>query len=119
MHNISNLKYSVPKNISIVFHSGSNYDYYFIIEDLAEELKKQFTCLGVNTEKYITFTTPIEKEVSRIDKNGEKKSKSISYILQFIDRAKFMASSLSNLVNNLSDRIHKIKCKHGHDDKKK
>ena len=23
--------------------------------------KKQFTCLGENTEKYITFTVPIEK----------------------------------------------------------
>ena len=29
-----------------------------------------------------------------------------------------MASSLSNLVNNLADVIHKIKCKYGHDDKK-
>ena len=29
-----------------------------------------------------------------------------------------MASSLSNLVNNLSEGIHKIKYKLGHDDKK-
>ena len=29
-----------------------------------------------------------------------------------------MASSLSNLVNNLSERIHKVKCKFGDDDKK-
>ena len=29
-----------------------------------------------------------------------------------------MASSLSNLVNNLSEGIHRIKCKFGHDDKK-
>ena len=29
-----------------------------------------------------------------------------------------MTSSLSNLVNNLSEGIHKIKCKFGHDDKK-
>ena len=28
-----------------------------------------------------------------------------------------MASSLSNLVNNLSERIHGIKCKFGHDGK--
>ena len=28
-----------------------------------------------------------------------------------------MASSSSNLVNNLSERIHKMKCKFGHDDK--
>ena len=27
-----------------------------------------------------------------------------------------MTSSLSNLVNNLSEGIHKIKCKHGLDD---
>ena len=48
----------------------------------------------------------------------KKLQKNISYILQFIDSARFMASSLSNLVNNLSEGIHKIKCKHGHDDKK-
>ena len=29
-----------------------------------------------------------------------------------------MASSLSNLVNNLSEGVHKIKCKYGHNDKK-
>ena len=29
-----------------------------------------------------------------------------------------MASSLSNLVNNLSKGIHRVKCKFGHDDKK-
>ena len=28
-----------------------------------------------------------------------------------------MASSLSNLVNNISEGIHKIKCKYRHDDK--
>ena len=44
--------------------------------------------------------------------------KNISYILQFIDSARFMASSLSNPVNNLSERIHKIKCKYGQNDKK-
>ena len=34
------------------FHNGSNYDYHFIIKDLAEEFKKQFICLGENNEKY-------------------------------------------------------------------
>ena len=29
-----------------------------------------------------------------------------------------MASSLSNLVNNLSEAIHRFKCKYGHDDEK-
>ena len=69
---MSNLKYSVPNKIPIAFHNGSNYDYHFIIKELAEKFVKQFTCLVENNEKYITFTVPIEKEVTRIDKNGEK-----------------------------------------------
>ena len=60
----------------------------------------------------------MEKEVMRTDKNGEKITKNISYIVQFIDSARFMASSLSNLVNNFFEKIHRIKCKYRHDDKK-
>ena len=70
-HSICNLKYSVPKRSSIVFHNGSNYHYQFIIKEPAEEFKKHFTCLWENTEKCITFAVSIEKEVTRIDKNGE------------------------------------------------
>ena len=44
--------------------------------------------------------------------------KNICYVLQLIGSAKYMASSLSNVVNNLSDGIHRIKCQQGHDDKK-
>ena len=55
------------KKIPTVLHNGSNYDYHFIIKELAEQFKKQFTCLGENIEKYITFTVPIEKDVTRID----------------------------------------------------
>ena len=40
----------------------------------------------------------------------------LTYI--FIDSRRFMVSSLSKLINNLSEGIHKIKCKFGHDDKK-
>ena len=113
-HNPCNLKYSVPKEI---FHNESNYDYHLIIKVL-QEFKKQFTCLGENFEKYITFTVLIEKEVTRIDKNGEEITKHIPYILQFIYSARCMASSLSTVDNNLSEGIHRIKCKLGHDDKK-
>ena len=41
----------------------------------------------------------------------------MSCILQFIDGARFMASSLSNLVNNFSEGIHRIKCKFGDEEK--
>ena len=43
------------KKVPIVFHNGSNYDYHFIIKELAGVFKEQFTCLGENTEKYIIF----------------------------------------------------------------
>ena len=88
-NNICKLKYSVPKKFPIAFHNGSNNDYNFIIKKL------QCTCLEENTEKYITFTVSLEKEVTRIDENGEKPAENLSYILQFIDRARFIASSLS------------------------
>ena len=70
--------FSVPKKIPIVFHNGFNYDYHFTIKELTEELKKKFPCLGENTENYIAFTVSIEKEVTRIDKNGEEITKNIS-----------------------------------------
>ena len=38
-------------------------------------MKKQFICLGESTEKYITVTVPIEKEVTRNDTNGEELKK--------------------------------------------
>ena len=118
VHGICNSKYSVPNKIPIVFHNGSNYDYHFIIKELVEEVKKQFACVGENTEKYITFAVPKEKEVTTIDKNGEEITKNISHVLQFIDSARFIASSLSHLVNNLSEGIHRMKCNFGHYDKK-
>ena len=76
------------------------------------------TCLGENTEKYITLIVPIEKEVIRTDKNGDEITKNISCILQSIDSVRFVVSSLLNLANNLSEGIHRIKCKFGHNYKK-
>ena len=40
VHSICNLKHSVPKEIPMVFHSGSNYDYRIIIKELAEKFEK-------------------------------------------------------------------------------
>ena len=53
----------------------------------------------------------------KIKKNRQEITKNISYILQIIDSARFMATSLSNLVSNLPEGIHKIKCKWRHDNK--
>ena len=72
-HSNCNLQYKVPKKIPIVFHNGSTYDYHFIIKQLAEDFKGQFECLGENTEKYISFSVPIKKEVANDDNNKKRK----------------------------------------------
>ena len=41
-HRIGNLKYSKKKKISIVFDNKSNYDYHFIIKELAEKILKNY-----------------------------------------------------------------------------
>ena len=81
---ICNLKCKVPKKISIVFLNLRLLFYYKIV---SRGIKKQFTCLWENTKK-ITFTVPVEIEFTKNDKNGEKFTKYISYILQFIDSAR-------------------------------
>ena len=65
-HNNCNLRYGIPKEIPIVFHSGSTYDYHFIIKQLAKEFNGNFDCLGENTEKYITLSAPIYKKMIMI-----------------------------------------------------
>ena len=107
-----------PKKGFHSFHIRPNYDYNFIIKELAEEFKKRFTCLGENTKKCTTFAVRIWKGATRTDKNGEEITKNMSYILQFSDSAEVVTSSLSNLFNNLSDGIHRIKFKFEHDNKK-
>ena len=101
----------MPDEISAVFHNGSNYDYRFIMKDLANQFKGKFECLGENTEKYKTFSVPIEREIKKIDKDGSEGITTLSYKIKFIDIARFIPSSLSNLVDNLAEGIHKVKCK--------
>ena len=101
-HNTCSLRYETPEDIPVVFHNGSTYDYHFIIKELAEEFEEQFECLGENTEKYVTFSVPIKK--------GLDNGKSITYRTKFIDNFRFMSSSLSNLVDNLSEGLNSDKC---------
>ena len=70
------------------------HDYHFIIEELATEFGGQFECLWENTEKYITFSVTIKKELD----NG----KTIKHKLKFIDSFRFISNSWSRFVDNLS-----------------
>ena len=42
-------------------HNSSNYDYYFIMKKLTEEIEVKFECFRENTEKYLTFSVPTKK----------------------------------------------------------
>ena len=63
------LYWTKPKEIPVVIHNGSTYDYHFIIKQLAKEFDGQFECLG--------------------------------------DSFRFMSTSLSNLVDNVSEIYRK------------
>ena len=122
-HNNCNLRYKIPKEIPVVFHNGSTYDYHFIIKQLAREFKGYFHCLGENTEKYITFSVPIKNVLDNDKDSGndsdsdsdndsdsysdndksKNKAKTITYKLKFINSCRFMQDSLSNRVDNLSE----------------
>ena len=98
------LKYKVPKEIPVVFHNGYTYDYHFIIKELVKEFEGNFDCLNENTEKYITFSVPIKKKIEN------KASIEINYKKKFIDSCRFMSTSLSKLIDNLSEGVHNTKC---------
>ena len=104
-------KYRGAAHSNCNFHNGSKYDYHFIIKELANEFEGQFEYLGQNIEKYKPFSVSVEKEVTNIDKNGNESAVTIFYRIKFINSARFMASSLSNLVDNLAEVVHKTKCK--------
>ena len=104
-HNICNLRYKIPKEIPIVFFNGSTYDYHFIIKESVKEFDGNFECLGENTEKYITFSVPLKTEIKNKNKIIE-----VTYKIKFIDSFRFMSSSLSKLVDNLSEGLHNNKC---------
>ena len=96
-HKICNFMYNTPREVPVVFHNGSSYDYHFIIKGIAEEFEGDFECLGENKEKYITFSVPIKKE--------SNEDETIIYRIKFIDSFRFISTSLSTSVDNLSNKI--------------
>ena len=102
VHGICNLRYKTPKKIPVVFHNGSTNDCHFMIKRLAKEFDGHLEFLGENTEKYITFLVRIKKELDY--------GKRITFRLKFIDSFRYMSTSPSSLVDNLSE-IYNKKCR--------
>ena len=96
-HNICNLKYSKPNNISVFFHNLTGYDSHLFIKKLNTTMGT-IDCIPNNQENYISFSKTIKTGEYK-DKKGEMKNKYFKIV--FKDSLKFMASSLEALVNNL------------------
>ncbi len=104
-HQDCNLKARNPKFIPVIFHNLSGYDAHLFIKNLGVS-KGKINCIPNNKEKYISFTKEVE-----VDKfvNKEGKEVPVKRELRFIDSAKFMASSLANLVENLVG-VNDVRC---------
>ena len=62
----------MPKKIPVIFHNSSTFDDHIIINQLAQDFKGDFDCIGENVEIYTTFPAPIKKEVEEEDDNDKK-----------------------------------------------
>ena len=60
---------------------------------------------NLNTKKYKTLFVLIEKQIIKTDEDDNENVVSISYKVKFIDCARFMATSLSNLVDNSQNEM--------------
>ena len=96
-HKSCNLKYKIPKFIPVIFHNLSGYDAHLFIKSLGKT-KGEIDRIPVNEENYISFTKRIAVDEYK-DKKGEQKT--VTREIRFIDSFKFMASKLSDLVENL------------------
>ena len=104
-HSICNLKFNVTnKTVQTMI-------IILLLKELANEFEGKLECLGENTEMCKRFSVTIEKDFMKIYKDGDKSVVNISYKIKFIYSARFMVISLSNLAENLTDRIYQIKCK--------
>ena len=72
-------------------------------KELAEEFEGQLECLGENTEKYITFSVPIKKELEN--------DQIITYKIRLFDNLRSMSNSLSSPAVNLGEVLRYDKCK--------
>ena len=67
--------------------------------------------LGKRQKKTQKFSSSNRKNVTEIDEDGNESVLNISENIKFIVSPRLIVTSLSNLVDNLTKRVHKIECK--------
>ena len=103
---LCNLRFNVPKEVP-------GFDRLpFYNKRISKQVCERIWIPWGNTEKYKTFSNLIEKEVTKIDKDGNARVANISYKIKFIGSAKCLTSSLSILAKyeSVKDNLRKYKC---------
>ena len=98
-HNICNLRFKKPLLLPVIFHNLQGYDSHLFIKQLSR-LKGELNCIPSTEEKYISFSKHIK--VGEYYSSKFRKMCSINFEIRFIDSFKFLQTSLSNLVSNLT-----------------
>ena len=95
--------------LPVYIHNLKNYDGHFIMNSISKYGYKSkdeiITAIPNNEERYISFSKKIKVGEYK-DKDGEIKP--ILFEIRFLDTFAFMASSLSNLVDNLHPQAKQI-----------
>ena len=68
-HSECSFRYKVPKEIPVLFHNSSTYNYHFIIKKLVEEVEGEFECLGENTENILRFQCRLKNKIIMVKKS--------------------------------------------------
>lgn len=61
-HKICNSRHKTPEEFPVDFHNGSNHDSHFMIKKLTKTFKEQFEFQRENTDKYMIFSLPMQKQ---------------------------------------------------------
>ena len=70
-HLICNSRYSTQIEILAFFHNGTNYDFNLIITELTKEFRSEMRCIPLNTDKYMSFSIPIKKDIKKQNEQNE------------------------------------------------
>ena len=106
-HNKCNLMCRKPMVLPVIFHNLQGYDAHLFIKQLAR-LEGDLNCIPSTEEKYISFSKSIK--VDEYYSFKVDKMIPVNFEIRFLDSFKFLQTSLSNLVSNLSpDDFHNTK----------